>query len=111
MGKVYEALLRAESEDATLDFDDETDDLDAIDVEDEREIRNPRGMDRDVINEASDFGRDLEQDFDAGRGVDRDDERRPARSTSRFSFLRYSLGTGSVFDSGGARPDTASSAL
>jgi Mrp family chromosome partitioning ATPase len=112
MGKVYEALLRAESEDATLDFDDEADDVDVIDVEDEREIRNPHGMDRDALDGASDFGRDFEQDVDAGRDTDRNAERehRAARGTSRFSFLRYSLGTGSVFDNG-ARPDTTASAL
>jgi Mrp family chromosome partitioning ATPase len=113
MGKVYEALLRAESEDATLDFDDEADDVEAIDVEDEREIRNPHGVDRDATDATPAYGRSFEQEVDDEdeRSLERNAQRRPARGpSSRFSFLRYSLGTGSVFDSG-ARPDATSSAL
>ncbi|MFL6215159.1 MAG: CpsD/CapB family tyrosine-protein kinase [Blastocatellia bacterium] len=111
MGKVYEALLRAENEDDTDDFDEA--DIDAIDVEDEREIRNPHGVDRDALDATPDFERGFEQEIESERGFDRnpDRERRPARSaSSRFSFLRYSLGTGSLFDNG-ARPEAASSAL
>lgn len=111
MGKVYEALLRAESEDATLDFDDEADDVEVIDVEDEREIRNPHGIGRDAVDATPAFGRDFEQEDEDERELERSAQRRPARgASSRFSFLRYSLGTGSVFDSG-ARPDAASAAL
>jgi Mrp family chromosome partitioning ATPase len=116
MGKVYEALLRAESEDDGLDFDDEAGDFEAIDVEDERAIHNPRGVEHAAPHDGTDFGRgpgqELEQE--AGRGVDRDAarERRPARGgqSSRFSFLRYSLGAGTVFDSA-ARPEAAPAAL
>lgn len=110
MGKVYEALLRAETEYTTDDFDDEADIIEAIDVEDERAIRNPHSIDRGV----TDFGRGFDEEFDAEleRGLERGIERKSARSSqsSRFSFLRYSLGTGSRFGSG-AQTEPASSAL
>ena len=116
MGKVYEALLRAESEDAERGLADDADDVEAIDVEDERAIRNPRGINHTALDDDSLFGHDIEAvvergfaregdaDFDRGfaRGGERDRERRPARGgqSSRFSFLRYSLGDGSIFDQG-----------
>jgi len=116
MGKVYEALLRAESEDAVRGLDDDTDDIEAIDVEDERAIRNPHGIDRAILDDDAAFDldteaeiepgftREAEGNFDRGfnRGSERDRDRRLVRGgqSSRFSFLRYSLGDGSVFDQG-----------
>lgn len=114
MGKVYEALLRAESEDAERGVIDtiDADDLDAIDVEDERAIRNPRGVERAALDDEPLFGQEVEAELERGfaredeAGVDRNSgrggERRPARTgqSSRFSFLRYSLGDGSIFDQG-----------
>ncbi|HKQ09030.1 MAG TPA: CpsD/CapB family tyrosine-protein kinase [Blastocatellia bacterium] len=116
MGKVYEALLRAESEDAVRGLDDDTDDIEAIDVEDERAIRNPHGIERATLGDDAGFELDTEAEiapgfaieaegnFDRGfnRGSERDRDRRLARGgqPSRFSFLRYSLGDGSVFDQG-----------
>src|SRR5437868_7346057 len=116
MGKVYEALLRAESEDAVRGLHDDTDDIEAIDVEDERAIRNPRGIDRAILDDDAGFdldteseiepgfAREAEGNFDRGfkRGSERDRDRRLVRGgqSSRFSFLRYSLGDGSVFDQG-----------
>jgi Mrp family chromosome partitioning ATPase len=119
MGKIYEALLRAESDDIERSVaDDQADESDAIDVEDERAIRNPRGLEHLAL----DGGRGVERDFahDVERGVERDFEgdldgemeRKPLRGSqsSRFSFLRYSLGAGSFFDKG-ARQDAAAGAL
>jgi Mrp family chromosome partitioning ATPase len=131
MGKIYEALLRAESEDTTRGADDgEADEIDAIDVEEERTIRNPRGFERDTLDSElgferdldgdlerdleRNFGRDLERNSERGfeRGFERNRERKPERGSqsSRFSFLRYSLGAGSFFDKG-SRQDAAAGTL
>jgi Mrp family chromosome partitioning ATPase len=120
MGKIYEALLRAETDTAAPGVADEGDDIEAIDVEDERAIRNPHGLDGAVLKAEVDYerhgardtgrgcGRSFEHDLDGEladdfeRGVERESERRPARGgqSSRFSFLRYSLGDGSILDQG-----------
>ncbi|HJQ22543.1 MAG TPA: CpsD/CapB family tyrosine-protein kinase [Blastocatellia bacterium] len=106
MGKVYEALLRAESEDAERDLVEDADDVEAIDVEDERMIRNPRGVEHAALDDDALFEHDVETEveaeFDRGFGRNVERERRPARGgqSSRFSFLRYSLGDGSIFDQG-----------
>lgn len=100
MGKVYEALLRAETEDAARAGEgDDLDELDAIDVEDERTIHNPRGFD----DAAGDLGFDRDLAHDDESDYESSPRRRAGRGTApaRFSFLRYSLGTGSVFDKGG----------
>src|SRR5690242_7116616 len=111
MGKVYEALLSAESADDRLDLDAEADDVDAIDVEDERGIRNPHGVDREGLDATPNYGRGFGQEIDADdeRDLERNAPSRPARGpSSRFSFLRYSLGTGSVFDHGAPSRETSS---
>jgi capsular exopolysaccharide synthesis family protein len=113
MGKVYEALLRAESNGAARGVVGDIDEIEAVDVEDERAIRNPRGFEGAAPDGTLDIGRDLEDfDGDGERGAVRHRERQPARAgqSSRFSFLRYALGSGSSFDQG-TRSDAAASAL
>ncbi len=107
MGKVYEALLRAENEVVERNVaDDEVEQLDAIDVEDERAIRNPRGFERAGVDDGLGFERDFEPEVE--RDFEDSHEGKPVRAgqSSRFSFLRYSLGTGSLFEKG-ARPEPA----
>jgi len=101
MGKVYEALLRAESEDIERGVaDDAARQIEVIDVEDERAIRNPRGFERDSLDSEPGFERDFEPEVERGFADNR--QRKPERAgqSSRFSFLRYSLGAGSFFDKG-----------
>ena len=70
MGKVYEALLRAESADAMRDVADlEAADIEAIEVEDEREIHTHGFARNDELNNEPDF----ESEFD-------DRERGPIRN-------------------------------
>src|SRR2546423_15483054 len=66
MGKVYEALLRAESEDAERGLADDADDVEAIDVEDERAIRNPRGINHTALDDDPRFGHDIEAAVERG---------------------------------------------
>src|ERR1044071_1392520 len=113
MGKVYEALLRAESNGAVRGVAGHMDEIEAVDVEDERAIRNPRGFEGAALDDL-DIGRDLDDKFDGDgeRGAARYRESQPAHAgqSSRFSFLRYSLGSGSSFDKD-ARSDAAATAL
>ena len=98
MGKVYEALLRAETDDVsrrTAPADIEALEVEEAEVEDEPGIHGSRGYDRHV--EADDVAV-----FHTIRG----DGPGGGSDNSRFSFLRYSLGTGSIFD-GGGRPGPA----
>lgn len=83
MGKVYEALSRAESERNPLD-----DDIDDIEVEDAREIRNARRHDEDDIEV---------EDARKNRHVYHDDDDDDDESGS-FNFLRYSLNAASLFE-------------
>jgi Mrp family chromosome partitioning ATPase len=107
MGKVYEALLRAEGGDYGRGVaDDEMGPVEAIDVEDERAIRNPRGFGRAGLDDGLGLADDFESD--AGRDLEESRQHKPARAgqSSRFSFPRYSLGAGSSFDKG-ARQESA----
>ena len=113
MGKVYEALLRAENQGAAGVAHD-VGEIEAIEVDDERAIRNPRGFEGAALDGELAIERDLDDEFgrDDERGPARDQKRQPARGgqSARFSFLRYSLGTGTRFDQGG-RSDADASAL
>jgi Mrp family chromosome partitioning ATPase len=81
MGKVYEALTRAGSQDKQSEYTDIDFDYTDVDVEDEREIRNAR------------HDRDDRQDQD------------------RFNFLRYSLGASSIFEKDRVKRDAVTAGV
>jgi len=85
MGKVYDALNRAQSQDEALDLFD------------------------DVVSEDDNAEGELEEEVREGtqnQGL----ERRPP-TTGKFNFMRYSLGTTTVVTKEGPRQESASNAL